>query len=138
MTKKHQPYPPKFRQQCGAGPSGPESGRVGSRVRAHCADNPELDPTSRTRIWSTTRWSHQGRKNGTGSAAEGKQATTAGARDLVTSPRCSYGESRGLVRTRDPSGPTEVFQFVSAHQGFPPLKTMSRILHISTGALRPL
>ena len=69
------------------------------------------------------------REGGIGPAAKREQATQVGTGNLV--------KSRGLVRTGDRRDPTEVFEFVSAHQAVYPVRSMCRVLEVSTsGYLR--
>src|SRR5271166_6430090 len=58
------------------------------------------------------------------SAAQGEQATPAGARDPL--------KSRGLVRSEDEGGSVEGFRFVSAHRAVYPIAAMCRVLGVSS------
>jgi len=57
-------------------------------------------------------------------AAQGEQATQAGARD----PQ----KSRGLVRSGDEGGSVEGFRFVSAHRAVFPIAAMCRVVGVSS------
>jgi len=126
MPKSHPPYLEEFRQQI------LELIRAG-RTPDELAE--EFEPTAQTiRNWIKQAELDNGQRHDGLSSDE--KAELARLRkenkNIVTSSRCSYGESRGLVRTGDRRCTTEIFKFVSAHQALYPVKTMCRVLDVST------